>query len=106
MLFEDLRPDCHNYVFGDSMAPYPMKRASTVDARLIVSTVDHGPVSESILALETDADVILQANTSREARELLDAGATYVAVPSVLALDQLVKAVEQVLGDYRGGDCA
>ena len=93
--------ECRNYVFGDAMAPYPMELAQVSDARLVISTADHRPVSESLLELDTDADVILRADTSREAQPLLDKGATFVTVPGVLASDQLVENVERVLGDER-----
>ena len=103
-VLEDLRADCRNYVLGDAMASYPMELARVERAQLVVSTADHRPVSESILALETGADVILRADQSPEARELLDAGADFVAVPDVLAADQLVENVQRVLGDERAVD--
>lgn len=95
----DLESECDNYVFGDAMAEYPLKRCRIDQAALIVSTVAHLPVSESILRVQTDADIILRSDSSVTAEELLDSGATFVAVPSVLAADQLVAQVERVLGD-------
>lgn len=95
----DVSTGSRNHVFGDAMATYPMERAGVSEARLVISTVDHRPVSDSLLDQETDADIILRADTSREAQELLDAGATFVTVPGVLASDQLVENVERVLGD-------
>ena len=103
-VLEDLRGDCRNHVLGDAMASYPMKLARVDRAQLVVSTADHRPVSESILELETDADVILRADRSTDARELLEAGADFVAVPDVLAADQLVDTVQRVLGDEREVD--
>ena len=94
---EPLRADCRQYVFGDAMAEYPMALARADRARLILSTADYRPVSDSLLELETDADVILRADTSWEANELLEAGATFVSVPSVLASDQLVENLERAL---------
>lgn len=98
---EDLRANCRNFVFGDAMASYPMTLAGAEHARLVVSTVDYRPVSEAVLEVDTDAEVVLRADQSSVARELLDAGATFVAVPDVLASDQLVENVERVLGDER-----
>ena len=95
----DIQSECHNYVFGDAMAAYPMELARSADARLIISTADYKPVSESLLDLETDAEIVLRTNSSAEAEELLDAGATFVTVPSVLASDQLTENVERVLGE-------
>ncbi len=99
VLWDDLRTQCKNYVFGDAMALYTMERANVSGATLVISTVDHGPVSTSLLDLETDADLILRANSSRKAMELLDAGATFVTVPSVLASDQLVENVKRLVED-------
>ena len=96
-----LRAECRNYIFGDAMADYPIERARLGDARLVVSTAEHAPVSESLLDRETDADLVLRAGSSRDARGLLDAGATYVSVPSVLASDQLVENVARVLDDEK-----
>ena len=101
VLRADLRTNCRNYVFGDAMAEYPMQRARVEDARLVISTVDHRAVSETLLELSTDADLILRAGSSPEARELLDAGATFVAVPNVLAGDRLVENVERIVADER-----
>lgn len=98
---DDLVADCRNYVFGDATASYPMKLARVGEATLVVSSVDYRPVSEAVLGLKTDADVILRADTSRDAAELLDSGATFVTVPSVLASDQLIETVERVLADER-----
>ena len=98
---DDLVSTCRNYVFGDVMAPYPRELARIDAARLVISTANHRPLSEALLDLETDGDVILRADNSQEAEELLDAGATFVSVPSVLASDQLVENVERVLADVR-----
>lgn len=95
----DLESDCDNYVFGDAMAEYPLQRCRIDRANLVISTVDHLPVSESLLEVETDAEMILRSDSSVTAVELLERGATFVTVPSVLAADQLVTQVERVLGD-------
>lgn len=99
VLWDELRSKCQNYVFGDAMEAYPLELAGVDEASLVVSTVDHKPVSLSLLERELHADLILRAGSSREAKPLLDAGATFVAVPSVLAGDQLVENLERVLGD-------
>ena len=101
VLRDDLETNCRNYVFGDAMAEYPMQQAQVSHARLVVSTVDHRAASEALLERSTDADRILRARSSRKARELLDAGATFVMVPDVLAADQLIETVERVVRDER-----
>ncbi|GAB7020200.1 cation:proton antiporter domain-containing protein [Halostagnicola bangensis] len=105
VLWDDLRAECQNYVLGDAMSTYPLEKAHIHDASLLMSTVAHRPVSERILSLETDTDIILRANTSATARELLQNGAEYVSVPNVLASDQLTEIVERSLSDeYTKGD--
>ncbi len=99
VLWDDMRSECRNYVFGDAMSTYPWEKASVTDAALVVSTVDHRPVSDAVLNVETAADVILRSGTSAEARELLDQGVTYVSVPNVLAGDHLAELVSGVDSD-------
>ena len=99
--WDDLRSQCENYVFGDAMAEYPMERARMEAATLIVSTVDHRPLSETLLEREPPGLTILRADTSEEAAALIDDGATYVAVPNVLAGDRLVDAVSHALDGER-----
>ena len=101
VLREKLQTDCSNYVFGDAMADYPMECARVRDANLVISTVKHENVSESILELRTTAEIILRADSSLEAQELLDAGALFVTVPNVLASERLIECVERVVGDEK-----
>ncbi len=97
-MLDPMADSCAAYVFGDAMEAYPWTKANVTDARLVVSTVDQGRISEHILSLDTGADVVLRAPTATEATELLDAGATYVNVPDLLASDRLVEHVEALAG--------
>ena len=97
VMWNGLRTNCRNYVLGDAMADYPWEKAGVDAATLVVSTVGQRRVSEQVLERAGDTDCILRAATSRGAVELLDAGATYVAVPNVLAGDQLVETIEAVI---------
>ena len=118
--WDEMRRECENYVLGDAMASHPWELASVESASLVVSTVDHRQVSETILdllpgtagtggehvsqapAIESPPDVILRAETAAEARELLEQGATFVNVPSVLAGDQFVDLLRAVISGDRG----
>ncbi|MFC6903947.1 cation:proton antiporter [Halalkalicoccus tibetensis] len=95
-MFESLEGECRNYVFGDVMDRYTWEKAEADGASLIVSTVDQRRVSDRILSLETDADVILRSRTADEAGDLLDRGALYVNVPDLLAADRLLEHVAGV----------
>lgn len=99
VIFDELETDCRNYVFGDVMAEHTIERARVNDARLIVSTARYPSVSQSLLDLRVDTELILRAGSSHHAQALLDAGAMYVNVPSVLASDQLVETIERILRD-------
>ncbi|WP_440764666.1 cation:proton antiporter domain-containing protein [Natronorubrum sp. DTA7] len=94
VLWDDMRAECRDYVFGDAMSSSPWEKARVAEAELVISTVDHHPVSEAILEVDTDADVILRSETSEDARVLLEAGATYVAVPNILAGEHLEELVD------------
>lgn len=98
-MLSSLSEQCDNYVFGDAMHSYTWEKAGLDEARLVVSTINQRPVSERILQFETNADVILRADDAGDARALLDQGALYVAVPDVLAADQLVERVSAVIDD-------
>ena len=62
---DEPRRRCANYVFGDAVDDYTMAVARLADARLVVSTIDHRPVSESLLDRDNDADLVLRADTQR-----------------------------------------
>ena len=94
ILWDDLRANCRNYVLGDAMSAYSWEKAGIDRASLVVSTVDQQAVSGTILALDTDADLLLRSATAEQAEALLDAGATYVTVPNVVAGKELVEIVE------------
>ncbi len=96
ILWDDLRANCRNYVLGDAMSEYPWKKAGVDCASLVVSTVDQREISETILALEADADLLLRSASTDEAEVLLDAGATYVTVTNVVAGKELVEIVEAI----------
>lgn len=100
-LLDPLAEQCDNYVFGDAMGSYTWEKAGIDDARLVISTINQRPVSERILQFDT-GDVILRADDAGDARALLDRGALYVAVPDVLASDQLVERVAEVIEDPEG----
>ena len=99
IVWDELGRECDEYVLGDAMASYTWEIAGVDSAALVVSTVDHRPLSTSILKRDTDADVVVRAETSAEASDLLELGATYVMVPNVLAGDQLVRNVERAIAD-------
>lgn len=98
-MLDPLAEQCDSYVFGDAMHRYTWEKAGLEDARLVISTIDQRPVSERILEFDVDADVILRADDTDDARALLERGALYVVVPDVLAADQLVDQVAELIAE-------
>ncbi len=96
-IYDDLRSDCDNFVFGDAMSAYTWEKAGISDARLVCSTVNHQPVSETILSLDTAADLIVRSDDPGTVESFLDAGATYVIVPDRLAGSQLTEIIDKLL---------
>ncbi|WIV67611.1 cation:proton antiporter [Natrialbaceae archaeon AArc-T1-2] len=99
VLWDELDAECRNYVLGDALAEYPWMKAQVADAALVCSTVDHRPVSEAALELETNADILLRSESAEVASELLESGATHVAVPNVLAGEQLLVTVDALAAE-------
>lgn len=99
----DLEEKEENFIYGDVMEEKTWERAKAGEASLIISTVPLAKVSEKIIELEADADVILRSKTVSEARFFLEEGATYVSVPKVLSSELLLDHVEGIMEnrDYR-----
>ena len=95
--FELAREFHETCVFGDAMNEDVQALLGIDRADLVVSTVPDRSLSENLLSLETDADVILRANDTATAVELTDAGATYVNVTDFLASEQFGRTLSQLL---------
>ena len=103
-MLSPLQRNCRNFVFGDAMTEYTWEKARVERASLVVSTASQPRISEHLLSLETDADVILRARSIREASGLVERGALYVNVPDLLAADSLIEHVEEVAADPAARD--
>lgn len=95
-LLGQLESQCTAYVFGDAMERYTWEKARLDDAQLVVSTIDSERLSDRVLSLAADVDVILRARTATAALELMERGALYVNVPEVLAAEQLVEYIDAI----------
>ena len=100
-LREEVRADCEAYVFGDAMESYTWEKANADEARVIVSVTSTEGISWRLLDAGFDANLILRARDERTALELLDAGATYVAVPDLLASEGLIEHLRALLDGER-----
>ncbi|MFC6906947.1 cation:proton antiporter [Halalkalicoccus tibetensis] len=95
------RREHSNYVFGDAMDPETWQRAGIDSCRLIYSTVPDRRLSERLLEIETEADVIVRADRTDEALDLFEQGAAYVNVPDFLASERLTDTVRDLLAGER-----
>ena len=86
-------------VFGDAMTDVAWEFLNPKKADLIVSTPPQLSLSDYVLTVETDADVILRADDTETAVELIDAGATYVNVTDFLASEQFGETLERLVTD-------
>lgn len=98
LLWDDVRMECDNDVRGDALSDHSWVVANASEAALIVSTADYRPTSEKIVSLDVEGDIILRSRSIERAREWLERGAIYVAVPDLLASDQLIDHVETLIG--------
>ncbi len=96
-VLDELQTECEAYVFGDATESYSLTKANAEDARLIVSLISSKPVSQRLLQLGYDAPLVLRTQDKQSALSLLDAGATYVVVPDLLASEQLITHVRGLL---------
>jgi len=96
-LWDDAEASCDAYVFGDAMEAYTWQKARVETARLIISTIPFEPVSQRLLTLSFEADLILRADTVTSALQLLDEDVLYVIVTDLLAGEQLVQYVQALL---------
>ena len=102
LLLDALEREADAFVFGDAMESYTWEKANVDDARLVVSTVEQERVSERILGLDTDAEIVLRAPDAKTALSLCDRGALYVNVPDLLAAERLHEHIEAIADDDSG----
>ncbi|MFC4438775.1 MULTISPECIES: NAD-binding protein [Natrialbaceae] len=94
---ETVKDHCENYVLGDVMTTSTWTVANAEEAGLIVGTVARESWAEQILALDTDADIMVRAVDVESGADLLEQGALFVAIPDELAAERLEDRVEAVL---------
>ena len=94
---ESVTDTCAAFVLGDAMEHYTLEKANVEDARIVISTVDKELLSRRLLSVADDADVVLLTGSVTTAFDLLDSGALHVAVPDLLAGEQLVGHLRRLL---------
>ena len=95
----EARKNTEHYVFGDAVDDKTWKAAKADKASLIISTVPSHQLSEEILNLDVSADKVLRTPEVEEAKDLMEKGAFFVEVPDLVASEQLVDHINQVVKD-------
>ena len=86
-----------NHIFGSAMDDKVWEKSNYEEASMIISTPPQKNISEKVLSLDTDATKVVRANKFEVANQMLEEGADYVMVPSLLASEQLVDYAEEVI---------
>ncbi|MFP4045755.1 MAG: cation:proton antiporter [Candidatus Aenigmatarchaeota archaeon] len=93
----EMAEELENYIFKSGTERETWEMANHKEAKMIISTAPQRNISERILTLETEAKKVVRSNKFREASELLGEGADYVMVPDLLASEELIDCVQEVL---------
>lgn len=99
LLRDQIKFESDAYVFGDAMEAYTWEKANVDSARVIVSVTESPAVSRRLLEFDFSPPVILSASDERSALTLLENGASYVTVPDLLAGEQLINHIRELLED-------
>lgn len=89
--------ELENHIFRSALDDKTWEKANYKEASMIISTPPQTHISEKVLSLDTDAMKVVRSNSFRVANKLIDEGADYVMVPSLLAAEQLVDYVEEAI---------
>lgn len=91
----EIRQKHENFIYGNVIERETLESARIDEADLIISTIPVETVSERLLRLDTETDVILRTDRMEEAAEYIERGALYVIVPELLT-SELVR--EHLIG--------
>lgn len=95
----EAKKNVENHVFGDAVDDHTWRAAKADRAALIISTVPSHSLSEEILSLENNADEMLRTPEVDEAADLIKKDAFFVEVPDLVASEQLIDHINQVVKD-------
>jgi CPA2 family monovalent cation:H+ antiporter-2 len=95
----EAKKEVGNHVFGDAVDDHTWRAAKAEKADLIVSTVPSHGLSKEILSLDNGADEMLRTPEVDEAADLINQDAFFVEVPDLVASEQLIDHINQVVKD-------
>ena len=90
---DELKKECENYVLGDAMHDYTLKKASAEKSKIVISTIDEDILSQKLLGMELDCLVVPKTHSLEKTREYLEKGAFCVNNPDILVSRFLIEYI-------------
>ncbi|WP_440763716.1 cation:proton antiporter domain-containing protein [Natronorubrum sp. DTA7] len=97
VLFEAIREECDNYVYGDVSNERVWELARLEDAALVVSLTPEHDRSEAVVDLESDVPRIVRVDATETAAEFLERGADGIIYPDTIAAERVGGDLEALL---------
>ncbi len=97
VLFEEIRDECDNYVYGDVSNEDVWELARLEDAALVVSLTPEYDRSEAVVDLDADVPRVVRVDSTETADEFLDRGAAGVIYPDTIAAERVGEDLEALL---------
>ncbi|OIB59143.1 cation:proton antiporter [Natrialba sp. SSL1] len=88
-LYDEIREACENYVYGDVLNEQVWKQAQLEEAALVVALTPRQARAKAVAGLETDVPRIVRVDTTEQAAECSERGASGVIYPDVLAAERV-----------------
>ncbi|MDQ2049785.1 cation:proton antiporter [Natronolimnohabitans sp. A-GB9] len=97
VLFETVREECDNYVYGDVLSERVWELAGLEDAAAVISLTPERDRAETVVDLETDVPRIVRVEDTDTAGEFLERDATGVVYPDAIAAERVGDDLEALL---------
>ncbi|MCU4744597.1 cation:proton antiporter [Natronoglomus mannanivorans] len=99
VLFEHIREECDNYVYGDVTNDRVWDQTRLEESALVVSLTPERDRAETVLDLEVDVPRVVRVNDAATADEFLERGADGVVYPDAIAAEHVGDDLEALLAD-------
>ncbi|SDQ88326.1 cation:proton antiporter [Natronobacterium texcoconense] len=99
VLFEEIRDECDNYIYGDVLNDRVWELAQLEDAAVVISLTPERDRAETVVDLETETPRIVRVENTDAAAEFLKRGATGVVYPDAIAAERVGDDLEALLSD-------
>lgn len=97
LLITKLQSNGIEFLFADALDSITWSSASVGKARLVIVTAPKLSIAEVAVKQNTRADIIVTSNDIREAKVLLDHGASYVIIPLYFAREEIEKNIKSLI---------